>query len=48
MARGSNKNTRVSNNTGYKNLSHRGRPNTPRVGIPVNRKRYENGGKKCK
>lgn len=31
MAIGSNKNTRVSNNTGYKNLSHRGRPNTPRA-----------------
>ena len=48
MARGSNKNTRVSNNTGYTNKANRGRPNTPRAGIPVNRKRYENGGKKCK
>lgn len=47
MARGS-KNTRVANNTGYKNQSNRARPNTPRAGVPVNRRRYENGGKKCK
>lgn len=48
MARGSSKNTRVSNNTGYKNLSRRARPMTPKAGIPVNRKRYENGGQKSK
>lgn len=47
MAKNS-KNTRVSNNTGRTNQSNRPRPNTPTAGVLKTRRRYENGGKKCK
>lgn len=43
-----NKNTRVNKNTGRSNQSNRPRPQAPTAGVLRTRKRYENGGKKCK
>lgn len=42
------KNTRVSKNTNHSNQSNRPRPMSPTAGVLRTRKRYENGGKKCK